>query len=266
MDWLLISPEMFGVLFAVGLVAGFIDSIAGGGGLLTVPALLAAGISPAQALATNKLQSVGGSFSATLYFIRRKVVDLRTQKLNIALTLAGSVTGAILIQRLNADLLRGILPLLVIAIGLYFLLVPRLGEEDRQRRLSALSFGLLIGGGVGFYDGFFGPGAGSFYALGFVTLMGFNLPKATAHAKLLNFTSNVGGLIFFIIGGHVVWSLGFVMLVGQVLGARLGAHMVLTKGQRLIRPMLVAVSLVMSCKLLYDNHGAEIQRWIGQLL
>ncbi|SQI43958.1 Sulfite exporter TauE/SafE [Serratia plymuthica] len=137
-------------MFVVALLAGFIDSIAGGGGLLTVPALLAVGVSPAQALATNKLQSVGGSFSASLYFIRRRAVDLNDQKLTILLALIGSIAGAILVQHMRADLLRQMLPLLVIGIGLYFLLTPRLGESDRQRRLSALPFGLVAGGCVGF--------------------------------------------------------------------------------------------------------------------
>lgn len=159
-------------------------------------------------------------------------MNLNDQKLTIFLTLIGSIAGAILVQHMRADLLRQMLPLLVIGIGLYFLLMPRLGEEDRQRRLGALLFGLVAGGCVGFYDGFFGPGAGSFYALAYVTLCGFNLAKSTAHAKVLNFTSNVGGLALFIIGGKVVWSIGLVMLVGQVLGARLGAHMVLTRGQK----------------------------------
>ena len=192
-------------------------------------------------------------------------MNLNDQKLTIFLTLIGSIAGAILVQHMRADLLRQMLPLLVIGIGLYFLLMPRLGEEDRQRRLGALPFGLVAGGCVGFYDGFFGPGAGSFYALAYVTLCGFNLAKSTAHAKVLNFTSNVGGLALFIIGGKVVWSIGLVMLVGQVLGARLGAHMVLTRGQ-LIRPMIVIVSLVMSLKLLYDNHGPEIQQWLTALV
>ncbi|ANI31393.1 hypothetical protein PL78_16405 [Yersinia entomophaga] len=263
MDWFTLGPEVLGVLFLVALLAGFIDSIAGGGGLLTIPALLAVGVPPTQALATNKLQSVGGSFSASLYFIRRGAVNLKEQRLTIALTLAGSMLGAILVQHMQADILRQILPLLVIGIGVYFLLTPRLGELDRQRRLSALPFALIAGGGIGFYDGFFGPGAGSFYALAFVTLCGFNLAKSTAHAKVLNFTSNLGGLTFFILGGKVLWGIGLVMLVGQVLGARLGAHMVLTRGQKLIRPMIVVVSLVMSCKLLYDNHGSEIQAWLA---
>ncbi|MGQ7745226.1 TSUP family transporter, partial [Pectobacterium brasiliense] len=126
MDWLVLGPDMLAVLFFVGALAGFIDSIAGGGGLLTIPALLAAGLSPAQALATNKLQAVGGSFSASLYFIRRRAVNLGEQKLAIALTFVGSTFGAWLIQQIHADFLRQLLPVLIIGIGLYFLLTPNI--------------------------------------------------------------------------------------------------------------------------------------------
>lgn len=264
MDLSFIGPEMLGILFFVAILAGFIDSIAGGGGLLCVPALLAVGLTPAQALATNKLQSVGGSFSASLYFIRRRAVNLSEQKLAIALTFLGSISGAWLIQQIHADFLRQLLPLLIIGIGLYFLLSPKIGDEDRQHRLSGLPFALIAGGCVGFYDGFFGPGAGSFYALAFVMLSGFNLSKATAHAKVLNFTSNFGGLLFFMLGGKVIWTVGLVMLLGQFIGANIGAKMVLSKGQKLIRPMLVIVSAIMSCKLIYDSHGDAIARWLGQ--
>ncbi|MFU9136770.1 sulfite exporter TauE/SafE family protein [Erwinia tasmaniensis] len=265
MDWFVVSPLLVAGLFFIAMLAAFIDSIAGGGGLLTVPALLSLGLSPAQALATNKVQSVGGSFSASLYFVRRKAVDLREQKLNIAMAFTGSILGALLIQHIHAELLRQVLPLLLIAIGLYFLLMPKVGEEDRHRRLHGLPFALVAGGCVGFYDGFFGPGAGSFYALAFVTLCGYNLARSTAHAKVLNFTSNLGGLLFFMFGGKVVWGTGLVMLVGAICGARLGARMVLSRGQALIRPMVVTVSAVMSAKLLYDSHGAAIAAWCHQL-
>lgn len=263
MDWFMVAPSMLAVLFAVAVIAGFIDSLAGGGGLLTVPALMAVGLSPAQALATNKLQACGGSLSASLYFVRRKVVNLKEQRLNIAMTFVGSTAGALLVQHVQAGILRQILPVLIIGIGLYFLLMPRLGEQDRHRRLHGLPFALVAGGCVGFYDGFFGPGAGSFYALAFVTLCGYNLAKSTAHAKVLNATSNVGGLLLFIIGGKVIWGTGLVMMVGQFCGARLGSRLVLSKGQRLIRPMIVVVSAVMSAKLLFDSHGATMMAWLG---
>ena len=254
---------MLVALFFTAILAGIIDSLAGGGGLLTVPALMAAGMPPAQALATNKLQACGGSLSASIYFVRRKVVNLADQKLNILMTFIGSMIGALLVQHVQSEILRQILPLLIIGIGLYFLLTPKLGEADRQQRLYGLPFALVAGGCVGFYDGFFGPGAGSFYALAFVTLMGFNLAKSTAHAKVLNATSNVGGLLLFIIGGKVIWATGFVMMVGQFFGARMGSRLVLSKGQTLIRPMIVVVSAVMSAKLLYDSHGQQILHWLG---
>lgn len=249
----LVTYEWLGVLFLVAMLAGFIDSIAGGGGMLTIPALLAMGLSPTQALATNKLQSVGGSFSASCYFLRHKMVDLKAQKEVIVLTLVGAMMGSILVQYTKADLLRQLLPLLTIAIGLYFLLLPPLGDTDRPKRLTTGIFALLIGGSVGFYDGFFGPGAGSFYTLAYVSLLGFNLAKSTAHAKVLNFISNITALLFFVLGGKVIWSIGSVMFLGQIMGAYIGARLVLNKGQRLIRPMIVVVSLVMSIKLLYDN-------------
>ena len=140
-----VSPLVLVVLFFVAILAGFIDSLAGGGGLLTVPALMAAGMPPAQALATNKLQACGGSLSATLYFVRRKVVNLADQKLNILMTFIGSTAGALLVQHVQSDILKQILPLLVIGIGLYFLLMPKLGEADRQRRLYGLPFALVAG-------------------------------------------------------------------------------------------------------------------------
>lgn len=259
----MVSPLMLAALFFIALLAGFIDSLAGGGGLLTIPALMAAGMSPANALATNKLQACGGSISASLYFIRQGVVNLRDQKLNILMTFIGSTAGALLVQHVKSDILRQILPLLIIGIGLYFLLMPRLGEEDRVRRLYGLPFALVSGGCVGFYDGFFGPAAGSFYALAFVMLAGFNLAKSTAHAKVLNATSNIGGLLLFMIGGKVIWGTGFIMMAGQYIGARMGSRLVLSKGQSLIRPMIVIVSAVMSAKLLYDSHGTEIAQWLG---
>ncbi len=260
-----VSPLVLVVLFFVAILAGFIDSLAGGGGLLTVPALMAAGMPPAQALATNKLQACGGSLSATLYFVRRKVVNLADQKLNILMTFIGSTAGALLVQHVQSEILKQILPLLVIGIGLYFLLMPKLGEADRQRRLYGLPFALVAGGSVGFYDGFFGPGAGSFYALALL-LAGFNLASLMAHAKLLNATSNVGGLLLFIIGGKVIWATGFVMMAGQFIGARAGSRLVLSKGQSLIRPMIVIVSAVMSAKLLYDSHGARDFAVVGNSL
>lgn len=237
------------------LAAGFIDAIAGGGGLITLPVLLAAGLPPAQALGTNKLQSSFGSFSATWYFARRGYIDFKAAKWAILLTFVGSALGTILVQQLDAGALNRLLPFLLIGFALYFLLSPRVGDTDSNRRLSIHWFALSIGLGVGFYDGFFGPGTGSFFAIAFVALAGFNLAKATAHSKLLNFTSNLAALIFFAIGGKLVWSAGLCMAVGQFIGARLGSKMVIKQGGKLIRPLIVIMSLAMSAKLLLQQYG-----------
>ncbi|CAM3341673.1 sulfite exporter TauE/SafE family protein [Xenorhabdus nematophila] len=263
MEWSFLSPEIYAFLFLVAVIAGFIDSIAGGGGLLTIPALLSTGVSPVQALATSKLQAIGSSFSASLYFIRRRVIDWQSQRFAIIMTLIGAMLGALLVQFISPDFLRYLLPIMVMIIGLYFLLVPSIGAEDRQRRLGPIAFGCFAGCGIGFYDGVFGPGAGSFYALSYVMLCGYNLAKATAHAKVLNLASNLGALGFFILGGQVLWLIGFVMLIGQMIGARIGAGLVLSRGQKLIRPMLVTIAFLMSIKLIHDQHGETIRSWLA---
>ena len=248
-----ISIELLALLFSVATFAGFIDAIAGGGGLLTIPALLATGMPPAIALGTNKLQACGGSFSASLYFVRKKAVNLREILLLIALTFLGAAIGSILVQRIDVQALKVFLPFLVFAIGLYFLFAPSIGDDDKKQRIGYPLFAVLVGATIGFYDGVFGAAAGSFYTLSFVLLLGFNLTKAVAHAKVLNFTSNLASLIFFILGGAVIWQVGIVMMIGQFIGGTLGARMVVTKGKRLIRPMLVTISFLMVAKMLYDR-------------
>ena len=245
--------DILGLLFAVAFVAAFIDAIAGGGGLITIPALLMAGMPPAMALGTNKLQAFGGSLSASLYFLRKKAVNLREFGFILFMIFIGSVIGTLLIQSIDSSLVKKGLPFLILAIGLYFLFTPQLGENDKKQRLSYPIFALSLGITLGFYDGFFGPGTGSLMNLACVLLLGFNLTKATAHAKVMNLTSNIASVIFFLIGGHIVWTVGFVMMAGSLIGANLGAKMVMSKGKRLIRPMVVAMSFIMTVKMAYDQ-------------
>ena len=253
--------DVIAMLFGVATVAGFIDAIAGGGGLLTIPALLSTGLPPAIALGTNKLQACGGSFSASLYFVRKKAVDLKQVALLILLTFIGAALGTIVVQNIDVNALKIGLPFLIFAISIYFLFSPNIGDQDRKQRISyplfgftaGMGLGFTAGMGLGFYDGVFGPAVGSFYTLAFVLLLGFNLTKAVAHAKVLNFTSNFASLLFFIFGGAVVWEIGFIMLIGQFIGATLGARMVVTKGKKLIRPMLVTISFIMVAKMLYEQ-------------
>lgn len=263
MEWFVVNPSIVFSLFCISVIAAFIDSIAGGGGLLTLPMLLSYGFSPTQALATNKLQGVGGTFSASFYFINKKVVNLIEQKINIIMAFLGSILGSILIQYLNLNILRQLLPLLIISIGMYFLFFPEIGKQDKQKKLNKITFAFIAGGCIGFYDGFFGPGSGSFYAIAFIMLNGFNLSKSTAHAKVLNLASDIGGLLFFILAGQVVWGTGLIMLIGASCGARIGARLVLFKKQSFIRPIVICVSIIMSSKLLYDNHYIKINKMVN---
>jgi uncharacterized membrane protein YfcA len=240
------------ILFAVATVAGLVDAIAGGGGLITVPALLWAGLDPVSALATNKAQGVFGSGSATAHFARQGALDLRRSWPAVACTFAGAAAGALAVQHLGGETLARLIPLLLIAFALYFLFSPRVSDLDSHRRLSEGAFALLVGTGVGFYDGFFGPGTGTFFALGYVALLGYSLRRATVHTKLLNFASNLAALVFFVAGGHIVWTLALPMAAGQFIGAWLGAHLVLRHGTRLVRPALVLAALAVSIKLLME--------------
>ena len=165
-------------------------------------------------------------------------------------TFIGSACGTLAVQHLDSEFLAQVVPVLLIAFALYFAFSHKVGDEDRHQRLSRHAFALLIGFSLGFYDGFFGPGTGSFFAAAFVLLMGFNLRRATAGTKILNFTSNIASLLFFAVAGHVLWLLGLCMGVAQIGGAWVGSHLVIKHGSQVIRPLLVTVSILMSLKLL----------------
>lgn len=245
--------DILALLFSAALIAGFIDAIAGGGGLITIPALLSVGVPPAMALGTNKLQACGGSFSASLYFIRQKAVNLTQIWSLILLTFIGASCGTITVQLIDVALLKVVLPFLVLIIGLYFLFSPTISDEEKRQRLNYPLFACTAALSIGFYDGLFGPATGSFFTLAFVLLLGFPLTKGVAHAKVLNFTSNFASLLFFILGGAVLWKIGLIMMFGQFIGGTLGARMVVTRGKQIIRPLIVTMSFLMVLKMLWDQ-------------
>ncbi len=246
------SLEIILMLGAAAFAAGFVDSIAGGGGLITVPALLLAGLPPVDTLGTNKLQGLFGSGSATLAYASRGQVDPRRQLPSAALAFLGSAVGALAATVVPANILQAALPVVLIAIALYFALKPNMGDVDRTERLSPFLFGLVVVPAIGFYDGLFGPGAGSFYMLAFVALAGYGVLKATAHTKLLNFASNIGGFAVFAMVGVIHWKIGLLMGVAQFLGARMGAATAMRNGAKLIKPLLVMVCVALAVKLLAD--------------
>lgn len=244
--------SLIAALAAAAAAAGFVDSIAGGGGLITVPVLMLAGLSPEQALATNKLQGSFGAATAALSYGRSGLVDLRRQVPTAALAFAAGGLGAALVTALPTGVLRVVLPVLLIGIALFFALKPGLDDLDRAARLSPALFALTAVPAVGLYDGLIGPGAGAFYMLAFVTLAGFGILKATAHTKLLNFASNIGGLAVFALAGHPLWAAGLAMGAGQVLGAALGSRLAMRVGARVIKPLLVVTSTALALRLLWQ--------------
>lgn len=242
--------ELLALLWSVAVLAGWIDAIAGGGGLLTVPALFLTGLSPVEVLATNKVQGSCGSLIATWRYTRLGLLQPRQYALATVLAFLGGISGAYSVQLLSTHLLEQIIPILLILLAAYWLIAPGISHTPRPAKLGVWGFALLAGWGVGFYDGFFGPGAGSFYALAFVALLGHNLTQATGGTKLLNLSSNLAALLTFTLAGQVWWGLGLLLGLGQALGSYLGAHMVSRHGAKLIRPLLVIVSLGISLKLL----------------
>jgi uncharacterized membrane protein YfcA len=250
------------LLLAASFVAGFIDSIAGGGGLITVPTLLIAGFSPIQVLGTNKLQSLFGSGSATLAYARGGHVPIRAQLPTAAMSALGSAIGAVATTYIPGAVLQALMPVLLVVIAVYFLLKPNISEIDRHRRMPPFVFGLTLVPLIGFYDGVFGPGTGSFFMLAFVSLLGFGMLKATAHTKLLNFASNIGAFCVFAFSGVILWKAGLVMGVGQFLGAQAGSRLAMKNGARIIRPLLVVTCVALTIKLLADPAN-PLRIWLG---
>lgn len=252
MDFVL-SPELVAMLFAAATVAGFVDAIAGGGGLITIPVLLLAQVPPLHALATNKLQGSFGSLTAASMLIRRGLVKMADMRLLFACSLAGAALGAFSVQFVQAETLDVVIPAVLICIALYFLLAPNAGALESQPRVNRLAYQGMVVPGIGFYDGMFGPGTGSFFSLAGVALRGQNLVTATAQAKVLNFGSNIASLVVFIAGGKVLWTVGAAMIAGQIIGAWAGAHAMVRGGTKLIRPMIVTVCFVMLGRYLWQK-------------
>ncbi len=241
------------IFLASGFLAGFVDSIAGGGGIITVPVLLAAGLPPHVALATNKLGSSFGSFTASMNFIRKGLLTFKEVYIGVIFTFIGAIIGTKTILLINTDILNKIIPVMLAIIFVYTLLNPKFGRLDKTSRLKKPLFFLIFGLLIGFYDGFFGPGTGTFWTIALVVLMGLNLKKATATTKVMNFTSNLASLGMFIIGGQVLFFIGILMGMGQMIGAYVGSSMVVKKEVTFIRTFFLFIVGITILKLIYES-------------
>jgi uncharacterized membrane protein YfcA len=243
-------------LFLTGVVAGLVDAVAGGGGILTVPVLLNLGLPVPVALGTNKLQASFGSVVAARHFVKSGLVDLRDCRLGIVMTLIGALAGAAAVHVLDNRVLESLIPWMLAAIVVYTIVRPRVGVQDHPPRLGHTAFFASFGLGLGFYDGFFGPGTGSFWTIALVAVMGFNFAKATGMTKVMNATSNVAALAFFVAAGQVSYLAGFVMGAGQIVGARLGSGLVVSKGARFVRPIFLTMVVLVMLRLLWSAYAA----------
>ena len=262
------TPATIAALALVALAAGTIDAIAGGGGLLTVPALLAAGLPPHLALGTNKGQAVFGSGSSLFHFARAGLIDPARAAVGFPAGLVGALLGAALVLVIPPATLRPVV-LLLLGGAAAFIGLRRGPPAPRGPAGGATAIGPaaaaplarerwvtgLVGVAIGAYDGFFGPGTGTFLIVAFVGLLGDGLARASAAAKVVNFASNLAALGLFAWRGLVVWPIALPMAAGQLAGGWVGAHLAIRRGDGLVRRVAVAVSLALAAKLAWDLRG-----------
>ncbi|MBI5517662.1 MAG: TSUP family transporter [Deltaproteobacteria bacterium] len=249
-------------LVLTAFAAGTVDAIAGGGGLLTLPALLLAGLPPGAALATNQGQAVFGSGSALLHFARAGAVDRERAPGAFLLGALGALGGAALVLAVPREVLRPLVLGLLVLVALALALKPSLGvspgpalapEEARPR---ALALALAVGA----YDGFFGPGTGTFLILGAVAWLREPMTRASANAKVVNFASNLAALALFASAGAVRWELALPMAAAQTLGGALGARLAVRRGDRFVRGVVLVVVLALVVRLGWDLLRGIIPR------
>jgi len=242
--------ETLVILFLAALIAGFIDTLAGGGGLITIPALIVSGVPPHVALGTNKLQSSIGSGTATFMMFKKGRVSWPNVKMLMLAAFVGALAGTVAVQFIAADMLNVAIPVVLVVIGLYFLFAPPL-HETRISRISDFAYKTFLIPVIGWYDGMFGPGTGSFFALAGVSLRGHGLIEATAIAKTLNFATNIASLIVFLIVGKVYWHAGLIMMVGQFIGAYGGSLCLLRINPKYLRVLVVLMCFTMLLRYMY---------------
>ncbi len=241
------------LLALAGFLAGFIDSIVGGGGIITLPALLATGMPAHLAVGTNKVAGTGASAMASLQYARAGLLDARLVWTAAPVAALAAILGAITVLQVDADIVVGLVVVVMIAIIAYVLARPTFGSTNR---FAGLTSGTLIATAilaliVGFYDGFLGPGTGNFLLFGLVAIHGFPFLRAAAHGRILNFASNLGALAFFASVGNIDWTLGLTMAAATMTGAFAGSHLNIRSGARIVRPLFVAVAVALLARLLY---------------
>lgn len=251
-----VSLWAFVFLFFVAIVGGMIDAVAGGGGILTLPSLLLTGLPPLTALGTNRFQGCIGEAVASAHFFRSGKIKFATLLPCLIMSMIGASLGTIVVQHVNMVWLRKIIPVLILFIILYSIFSGKLFNKEKRYTLPLYVFAILFGLLIGFYNGFFGPGTGSFWVLAFFLFLGQTLQFSTIYAKPVNFVGNVASFSWFVSQGHVAIVVAIVMGLGQIVGASIGANMVLKQGAKIIKPIFITVVVLMTVELLLkETHS-----------
>ena len=251
-----VAPEIIALLCAFAFAAGFIDSVVGGGGLIQVPALfvLLPGVPPATLLGTNKFSSVWGTLAATIQYLRKVPLEWRATLPAALAALLFGYLGARAVAQVHADFLRALVLVLLVAVLAYTLWKKDLGRlhAPRLSRAQTLWVSLATGTAIGFYDGFFGPGTGSFLIFAFVGLFGFSFLAASASAKVINLITNGAALAYFTTHAHVLYHVAAPMAVFNVAGATLGARMAIRHGSGFVRLLFIGIVSALLLRYAYD--------------
>lgn len=240
------------LLCVAGFIAAFVDSIAGGGGIISLPAYLAAGVPAHFALGTNKFAASFGSITSSYNFAKSGKVNFNLLKYLIPFTLIGSIIGVKTVLLLDETYLSSFILIMILVIAIYSLFNKNLGLENKFKGTTKITifFGILMAFSLGFYDGFFGPGTGSFLMFLFIKIFKFDFTNATGNAKILNFVSNITSLLIFALNGQIYYAIGLPVGIFMILGAKVGSGLAIKDGAKLIKPIFITMSVAISGKLL----------------
>ena len=254
------DPATMVFLVIAAFIASFIDSTVGGGGLISTPALLATGMPVSFALGTNKVAAMMGSFTSVVTFWRAGKVQKKVVLCLMPLSFIGSALGAYVVYLLPAALMKNVIVVMLVAVAIYTYRRKDWGDVSNVKEFGAgiLASTILTAFGLGFYDGFFGPGTGSLLAFAFVKFFGYDFLVATAHAKIINLTTNFAALSFFVPHGYLLWGVGLMMGASNIGGALVGTHVVTKHGAPLIRKILMVVLTLTIAKFGFDTLRAFI--------
>jgi hypothetical protein len=257
-----LQPATLAFVLVAALAAGWIDAVVGGGGLLQLPALLLVpGLSPVQALGTNKLASICGTTTSAVTYYRRARPDLRTALPMAAVALVSSFGGASIASLLPAGVFKPVIVLALVGIAVFTLLRPSLGEVTALRHTGRAHHvvAVAVGAGIGFYDGILGPGTGTFLVIATVTLLGYDFLAASAKAKIVNCATNLGALLFFLPHGSVYWGLGLLLGVANMTGGYLGSRAATARGSRFIRIAFLVVVTALIARVGWDVWTEDLR-------